>query len=201
MDITIANVKRLIKDGFTQKQIAEEFDISPSGLRYWLKKYNLKTNYMVDRRTWTDDMLIEAVSKSISIADVIRNIGLSLRPGNYPTINKVIKRLDLDISHFKGKSHGNGGIVYELEDVMIRNSPYSRTSLKRRLLKCNMIENICDICGIGEWNNKPIVMVLDHINGINNDHRRENLRMICPNCNSQQNTFCRRNKNGGIAQR
>ena len=36
-------------------------------------------------------------------------------------------------------------------------------------------------------------MVLDHINGINNDHRLENLRMLCPNCNSQQDTFAGRN--------
>jgi len=38
-------------------------------------------------------------------------------------------------------------------------------------------------------------MILDHINGINNDNRLENLRMLCPNCNIQQPTFAgRRNK-------
>lgn len=37
-------------------------------------------------------------------------------------------------------------------------------------------------------------MILDHINGVSNDHRKENLRMVCPNCNSQLETHCGRNR-------
>ena len=44
-----------------------------------------------------------------------------------------------------------------------------------------------------EWNNKELILILDHINGINNDHRKENLRLLCPNCNSQTKTFAGRN--------
>ncbi|MGB2240169.1 MAG: HNH endonuclease [Pseudomonadales bacterium] len=53
----------------------------------------------------------------------------------------------------------------------------------------------CSSCGIGdEWNGKPITLQLDHINGVNNDHRLDNLRMLCPNCHSQTDTWCGRNK-------
>jgi hypothetical protein len=53
----------------------------------------------------------------------------------------------------------------------------------------------CEICEIGSsWNNKPLVLQLDHINGINNDNRLENLRLLCPNCHSQTDTFSGKHK-------
>lgn len=53
------------------------------------------------------------------------------------------------------------------------------------------MEYRCSICGnTGEWNSKKLVLQLDHINGIHNDNRIENLRLLCPNCHSQTDTFC-----------
>ena len=46
------------------------------------------------------------------------------------------------------------------------------------------------------WNGKPLVLILDHINGNAEDNRYENLRFVCPNCNSQLPTFTGRNKKG-----
>ena len=79
---------------------------------------------------------------------------------------------------------------------MTENSTYSRNHLKKRLIKNGILENKCDICGLlPEWQEQKLVMVLDHINGIRNDNRKENLRLLCPNCNSQQSTFAgKRNK-------
>jgi hypothetical protein len=57
-------------------------------------------------------------------------------------------------------------------------------------------ENCCNICKIkNEWNDKPIIFVLDHIDGDASNNKRENLRLVCPNCDSQLPTFKRKNKN------
>ena len=72
--------------------------------------------------------------------------------------------------------------------------PKSRKDVKRRALKLGLLKEECAICGRGpEWRSMRLVLVLDHINGVNNDNRIENLRLVCPNCNSQLPTFSGRN--------
>lgn len=54
----------------------------------------------------------------------------------------------------------------------------------------------CSICGMLDvWNNKPIMFILDHIDGNADNNQRENLRLVCPNCDSQLDTFKSKNKN------
>jgi hypothetical protein len=56
----------------------------------------------------------------------------------------------------------------------------------------------CSVCNMEPyWNNSELVMILDHINGIPDDWRISNLRLVCPNCDSQLNTYKSKNKNGG----
>lgn len=56
----------------------------------------------------------------------------------------------------------------------------------------------CSICGVSDedWNGKPIVFILDHIDGNAINHKRDNLRCVCPNCDSQLDTYKAKNKNG-----
>ncbi len=69
----------------------------------------------------------------------------------------------------------------------------SRTPIKRRLIGAGILVNECDDCGLSEWRGKPISIQIDHRNGVRDDHRIENLRMLCPNCHSQTGTFGARN--------
>ncbi|WP_292981498.1 HNH endonuclease [Mycobacterium sp.] len=56
----------------------------------------------------------------------------------------------------------------------------------------------CSICGIkNEWNGVPLALIVDHIDGNAGNNRRENLRLICPNCDSQLPTYKARNRGSG----
>lgn len=144
---------------------------------------------------WSDENLILAVKESNNIAEILRKLGYNnLYAGNYKTIRKHIKRLKLNTEHFtnisKKEKRKNKKII--LSEILIQNSTYaSNTDLKIRLIKENLLNNICSECNIFEWNNKSLVLQLDHINGDNCDNRIENLRLLCPNCHSQTYTFSR----------
>lgn len=91
------------------------------------------------------------------------------------------------------------------EDVFVENSDYARHHIKKRVIEQNMIPYQCSICSIGpEWNNKPMTLILDHANGINNDNRITNLRFVCSNCDSQLPTYKSKNivykNNGRVAE-
>jgi len=142
----------------------------------------------------------EIIKKASSIADVLRHFNFA--NGMHKTIIARCKQDNIDISHIqlgigsnKGKTF-NKQCAIPLENVMTENSTYSRCHLKKRLLRNGMLENKCSICGqLPEWKGLNLVMVLDHINGIRDDNRKENLRLVCPNCNSQLPTFTgRQNK-------
>jgi 5-methylcytosine-specific restriction endonuclease McrA len=82
----------------------------------------------------------------------------------------------------------------------VTRSKTNRGSIKRRLLELGVLLARCSRCGIADWRGKPLSIHLDHINGIKDDNRLENLRMLCPNCHSQTPTFAGRNAKGRSAE-
>ena len=82
--------------------------------------------------------------------------------------------------------------VWTFEEALANSK--SRVTIKRHLLRAGIIKNRCDWCGLTEWRGQPLSIQIDHVNGIRDDHRLENLRMLCPNCHSQTNTFAARNR-------
>lgn len=150
--------------------------------------------------TWTDEQFVAAVRDSASIAEVLRRLKLSPFGDNYKTIHRHARRLGLSTAHFtgmghlKGKTH-NWAPKLPLDVVLVERSPYAcRSSLKRRLIKEGVLEYKCSECGIWTWQGKPLSLQLEHRNGVNDDNRRENLCLLCPNCHSQTDTFAGRNK-------
>ena len=140
------------------------------------KRLNLKVKQKTDR--YNEKSFSKIVKSSRSYSDVVRRIGLYVGHGNRQTSKKYIEKYKLNISHFdfKGeeKKHRTG-IKTPLKEILIENSSYTYTSkLKEKLYKEGIRERKCVLCGQGEiWLGKKISLILDHINGINNDNRIE----------------------------
>ncbi len=147
-------------------------------------------------RTWTDACLVEAYHQSTSIRQILLKLGLREAGGNYSTLPAHLRRLGLDLTKLTGKGWRRNrtfGPRKTLEEICVVGSVYPRWALKKRLLAEGLIINQCGLCGLSRWRERELIMHLDHANGIRNDHRLGNLRMLCPNCHSQTETYCGRN--------
>lgn len=147
----------------------------------------------------SDEQFVELLKKSSTISEVLFKLGYTVKGNSwgYSQVKRRMDDLNLDYSIFKGKSAviktGRLNNVRK-EDILKENCKHQRTVLRRYVIKNNLIPYKCAICGCTEWQGKTLSLELDHINGINNDNRLENLRFLCPNCHSQTSTYGSRNQ-------
>jgi 5-methylcytosine-specific restriction endonuclease McrA len=144
------------------------------------------------------DELQKLLDTSNSISDVLRKLSRSISTGgNYRTLMRRIsdEGLSLDMLSVNRSvffSEHSKKVNRRIPDaeLFIKNSKHGRNLIRNRLLKNKLIPYKCSGCGIKNiYNDAPISLQIDHINGINNDHRIENLRYLCPNCHSQTPTY------------
>jgi hypothetical protein len=132
-----------------------------------------------------------AVARNTTIAGVVREMGYTVHSTAYRTVQREVQRLGLDTKHWVGKSHAKGRpppSKRSLSEILVEKSTY-RGPLKERLLEEGLLKPVCSECGIKDWRGKPLTLQLDHINGVQEDCRIENLRILCPNCHTQTNTW------------
>lgn len=157
-------------------------------------------------RTWSDADLAWAVATSFSMAQVIGALSLKVGGSVYPMLRKRIAELGLDSSHWTGQGWARGRrnpgrrVARPLEEILVEHSDFTRThELKIRLWAVGLKHRRCEGCGLTDWRGQPIPLQLDHVNGRRDDNRLENLRILCPNCHAQTDTWCARNIGAGRA--
>lgn len=167
----------------------------------------MKQNIYTTKKRWSpiwkmsDDKFINLIKKSKTTTQVLAHFNLKNKGGNNRTVKQRINELKIDTSHFMTRNESSNEsrkmtLKRLKKEWLTINSNRNRHHLKNHLLKFNLLEWKCRDCGnIGEWNGKKIVLQLEHINGISNDNRIENICFLCPNCHSQTNTFAGKKPN------
>lgn len=150
---------------------------------------------------YSDEDFIQAVKTSFSVRDTLRKFDVAPHGGSYKTFHLRVKKLNLDISHFTGQGHLKNkpnpwAKKFSLSDFLVVNSNRVLSVIhKQKIIDEGLLENKCDKCGLKNlWQDEPIVLHIDHVNGDHFDHRINNLRLLCPNCHSQTPTYCGGNK-------
>ncbi len=136
-----------------------------------------------------DEYFIKVCTESETMARASARLGLHFN---------TFKRRAVKLGVYKPNQAGVGikkkSVSIPITEILEGKHPYFQTfKLKVRLFKEGIKDNICEICGLSEWMGKKINCELDHIDGDRTNHKLENLRIICPNCHSQTETFRAKN--------
>jgi 5-methylcytosine-specific restriction endonuclease McrA len=151
--------------------------------------------------SYSVDEIRSFIDTSNTIHEVLQKIGFRSTNGSgcRQVFFNYIKEHNLSIDNLKERTKEqrrkqlkslHSLTESSFEDCFCENSQISRHAVKTKIIKYDLLPYKCDICGNnGSWNGLPLSLQLDHINGISNDNRLENLRFLCPNCHSQTETY------------
>lgn len=130
---------------------------------------------------FTKEEFQQIVESSTSMREIENQLGYFGKGDNSEIIKNKCLEYGISLAHLTGTSHMKTKRTEE--NVFCEKSTANQTTLRRWYEKGNYTEYKCSICGQAPfWNGKALTLTLDHINGINNDDRLENLRWVCPNC-------------------
>lgn len=168
----------------------------PNRSKSSLVKKAMKLNLKSDRIFRNLIEIERVVKESFSFSEVFRKLNKSKSGDGYHYLRRFIIKNNIDTSHFKSwKNNGKFRKKKDMQEYLVDGSNISSSSLKIKLYEHGLKQRICEKCGQDEnWNGEKMSLILDHINGIPNDNRLENLRILCPNCNATLPTHCRGKK-------
>ena len=150
------------------------------------------------RYRYSPEELAAAVAQSVSIAGVMRILGIKPAGGSHFYLSTRIKRSGLDTSHFTGKGHNAGReLPRQPAEYFLKRFPAGSNRVGAKYLRRALLESgvpyQCALCDVADqWQGDRLVLHIDHRDGDSLNCERDNLRFLCPNCHSQTPTYCRR---------
>src|SRR5947209_5916303 len=172
--------RRLRSQGLTLDQIAFRLKVSKSSVSVWARDISIPERYVkpkLVKMPKIDKMETIDWNEVQSYYDEVRSI------------SKCVKRFGIS-DWWIGRAIVENKLTQHeyhrpLSALLTQKSRASTGSVRKRLFNSGTKQRKCEECGITEWNGKPVSFELHHKNGINTDHRLENLLILCPNCHSQ----------------
>ena len=195
-----------IQEAETWLEVLEELGYAYHGkniltLRKWAKRWGISVAHLphragIRRASYSMAEAREAIAESRSWAEALRRLGYCQSGGNPRTLQKRAAQWGIPTNHFDPAAASREAIRHSakpLKEILVEGSTYSRANLKRRLYEEGLKERRCELCRQGEiWRGERIGLILDHVNGVRDDNRLENLRIVCPNCAATLDTHCGR---------
>lgn len=156
--------------------------------------------FVPDRFPFSEAQARDAISRARNWTEALTLLGYRNAGGNHATVKKYAALWKIPTDHFdpraailEGLARGRGTKI-PIAEILVEESTYSRNHLKDRLFEAGLKQKLCELCGQEEiWCGRRMSLILDHINGIPNDNRIANLRIVCPNCAATLDTHCGRN--------
>jgi hypothetical protein len=200
--------KNILIDCTSKKEACIKLDLPINGRGY--KKFNeivlqhgIDISHFGKKKSsvvWnvSDEKIREIINSSGSITEILDRLGLSNIGGNYLTLKSRIKSLGINYGDLpRGKRNDVSSKVLSekesMSQVFIKDSNSRRWAKKYLKIYTHLKPYVCECGNDGHWENKKLVLQLDHIDGDNTNNLLENLRWMCPNCHSQTETFAGRN--------
>jgi 5-methylcytosine-specific restriction endonuclease McrA len=147
---------------------------------------------------YPEDDVRRAVQVSRSMAQVFVRLGEPWSSRKQAQLKRRLQDLGIQTSHFLGGAWRRGSRTpvvpaRPLDEVLVVGRRVASNNLKHRLFQEGLKPRVCENCGLRQWRGRPISLELDHVNGRKDDNRLENLRILCPNCHAQTDTYRGRN--------
>jgi len=169
--------------------------------------FNQKMSYIkIGEKYGVSDTYIKKIANRLGIKLKIRSkFPENWKPANYNTREKVYclncsKECDVYSKKYcsaKCQQEYQSNLRYI--DFIDNNNEYCRENYSPSVFKPRFLieqDSKCSICSMSnKWNDKILVFILDHIDGNAANNNRNNLRLVCPNCDSQLDTYKSKNKN------
>ena len=177
-DVTRREVQRLPGCGLSQTEIANRLGVSKPTVCFHVRNLGIPAQADLAKRfDWTEVRAYHEAGHSFR--QCLTHFGFS-RNAWADAIQRgaIVPRPRLE----------------PIDQILASGRRRNRFHVKTRLLLAGLKEARCEECGLTEWRSRPISLELHHVNADGHDNRLENLRLLCPNCHSQTDTWGGRNK-------